>query len=311
MIIVGSPMKLSKYKTWKYIVSLGVKITPYIIRKCMIKGYDKVLDYFITENLYYYIKGYPNHKYITSTVCQNGYLDVIMKDIEDLTSNYNDVTGITCIAADFGHYHIIKYLLRQKGQYIWDLNRIALYACKNGHLAIVKHLVRLGVNIRFSNNIMIYVSYNCQKYNVLKYLLKIDNTIINIIDKIDDYRFKLFLAEEKTFIFDDGYHHYDQLYPVTLPEEEVLYTGSITKVVKKYDFASKIKKQSYKILYKWFSIRRCFSHYYEGLDKYNYQNEDNPFKIYFNYFGIYDQESCCVKIKDNYHNLRKIFDMDE
>ncbi|AVL94480.1 ankyrin repeat protein [Moumouvirus australiensis] len=305
IIIIGTPMKLSKYKTWKYIVSLGVNITPDIINECMIKGYDKVLDYFIAENLYPYVKNNPN--YYCGCIYKGGYLGEIIKEIK----TRKDVSGLACIAADFGHYHIIKYLLRQKGKYIWDLNKIALYACKNAHLAIVKYLVKLGVNIRFGNDIMIWVSYNFQRYNVLKYLLKIDNTIINVIDKNDFYQFKSFLAEEKSMDLGYGFHHYEQLYPVILPEEEVPYIGLTRKIIKKYDFASKIKIKSYKILYKWFSIRRCFSYYHPKSEKYNYQHKDNPFKNYFNYFGIYDEESCHLKINDNYNNLRKIYDMDE
>ncbi|QGR53627.1 ankyrin repeat-containing protein [Moumouvirus maliensis] len=304
MIIIGTPMKLSKYQTWKYIVSLGVNITPRITRKCIIKGYDKVLDYFIAENLYPYVKDTPN--YYSGCIYKGGYLGAIIKDVK----TRKDVSGLACIAADFGHYHIVKYLLRQKGKYIWDLNKIALYACKNAHLAIVKYLIKLGVNIRFGNDVMIRVSCNCQRYNVLKYLLKIDNTIINVIDKIDDC-FKLFLAEEKSMDLGYGFHHYNQLYPDILPEEEVPYTGLSRKIIKKYDFASKIKIKSYKILYKWHSIRRCFLYYHLDSKEYNYNSEDNPFKKYFNYFGIYDEESCRVKISDNYYNLRKIFDMDK
>uniref|UniRef100_A0A6G6AAC2 Ankyrin repeat-containing protein n=1 Tax=Borely moumouvirus TaxID=2712067 RepID=A0A6G6AAC2_9VIRU len=305
MIIVGTPMKLSKYQTWKYIVSLGVNITPRIVRKCIIKGYDKVLDYFIAENLYPYVKSISNYYY--DCIYKGGYLDAVIKRIKTL----KDVSGPACIAADFGHYHIVKYLLRKRGKYIQDLNKIALYACKNGHLAIVKYLVKLGVNIRFGNDVMIRVSCNCQRYNVLKYLLKIDNTIINFIDKNDPYNFKLFLAEEKSISPDYGFHHYNQLYPDILPEEEIPYTGSIRKIIKKYDFTSKIKIKSYKILYKRNSIRGCFSYYHPDSKEYNYHNKDNPFKKYFNYFGIYDEESCRLKISENYHNLGIIFDMDQ
>ncbi|AEQ32644.1 ankyrin repeat protein [Megavirus chiliensis] len=306
MIILSEPMKLSKVDTWKYILSIGITITPYIINKCQNKGYLEVLDYFIDNNYYPSPRGLPKYQYLIFDACKEGFLDVIKADTK--YSSLLTYIDMACVAADYGHYHIVKYIFEYKIappfekniELIYDINKIALYACKNGHLSIVKYLVKLGTNVRFSNDTMIYVSYNCLKFNVLKYLLDLDNTIIKIITKIDyNNYFKLYLADEYSLDLNYSFHHYDKLYPDNLPEDRVYFNTTI----KNSDFTSQIIIQSYKILYKPFSIRRCFLNY----EKYNYLDEENPFKIYFNYFGISDDKIYCQKIENHHRNLKIIF----
>ncbi|AKI80531.1 putative ankyrin repeat protein [Acanthamoeba polyphaga mimivirus] len=227
MIVLGKRRNLGDLDTWKYMIHHGIIITEDTIQYCRTCGCTEIINYLIdnlisinhnidiytackygyNELAKYYIKNSITRREIHYYITSRG---IYWTDIKSENINYEYIANI---ATQNGHVEILKGLIEEKYKLAGNLYNIMFQACQYGQLEIIKYLVELGVDIKQANNVFIHLLWEGSRFNILKYLLTIDNSINSIISKLD-YKgyFKIYLENPRLI---DSNHY---IHPYTISE---------------------------------------------------------------------------------------------
>ncbi|BCS82779.1 putative ankyrin repeat protein [Cotonvirus japonicus] len=197
-IILQNCRELSNPNTWLYLMTKGVIVNEYIINMCIKFGFLEVIEFFI-ENGVYESNIYILKKYILTNNFRYQYSNGV----------HVDYIKLVRFAANEGHFNIVKYVVENIEEHNENLNFLLLYACRNGNFAIIKYLINLGANFKYDCDIITHTLYSAFHWNIIKYLMTIDNDIINVVNKIDhDNRFKSYLENEDNFSFEKRHYNF-------------------------------------------------------------------------------------------------------
>ena len=126
--------------------------------------------------------------------CANGYLDKIknMIENEDIDIHYNNDAGLY-FACRGGHLDVVKYLISLNIDVFGNNNMSFIVACRGGHFNIVKYLESIDCDNRLCGNIyglgFIDACFN-DKMEIAEYL-------IDKIEKFEHYGSLFILLREK------------------------------------------------------------------------------------------------------------------